>query len=154
VQKSIQSPRKGQVVHRASSPKGGTSEAVSPACPLGRERKGCPALWHRPARWGGRAANSEHLSPGQTWSPLPEQVLPAPGRRTHCPRPDRLGDAGTPPHRILRNQLVETPAGEQGCGLRPALPRDRPATSHRSPHWIQLRGFFLWAGHDQGVTLE
>lgn len=58
-----------------------------------------PTPWHQPASWESSAMNSEHLSPGQPWPPIPEQVLS-----------ERLRGGGTPPHSVLRNQWGEKAA--------------------------------------------
>lgn len=123
--KSIYSPRNGQALHWASSPEGGMGEAASPACPPEHEGPGSPSPWHQPARWGSRAANSEHLRPGQTQPPLPEQALSAPGRRTRYLWADGLRGAGTPLHGVFRNQWVEKPAlNVPGCPYLLDLPSE------------------------------
>ena len=98
---------------------------MSPACPLGQEGLGSPSPWHRPPHWGSRAANSEHLSPGQMQPPLPEQALSVLGRRTCYLQPDGLRGAGTLPHGVLRNQRVEKPAlNIPGCPYLLDLPSE------------------------------
>lgn len=157
--KSTYSLRKGQVVHRASSPKGGTGEAVSPTCPPGQEGPGSPSPWHWPACWGCRAANSEHLSPGQTWPPPSRTNLSAPGRRACYRQPEGLRGAGTLLQGDLRNQWVENPAlNIPGCPHLLDLPSKVQTFNfdlHGTFGAIQLRiFFFLWTGLDQGAVLE